>query len=163
MERRPKRAAEGHPFRPGQEVFRVSFRSRLAEREPVIDAVLESLRDHGLHPDPFLDRLLLDEVISNAIVHGNKEDARKSVTVRAFCQRERWGFEVADQGGGFDWRALEERLQKPLDQTSPSGRGLALVHAAGASVHYLDEGRCVVVVRRRETGPDAGAQGADPG
>jgi anti-sigma regulatory factor (Ser/Thr protein kinase) len=138
-----------HPFENADEVFYRQMPSRLENRQEIIDEVLGKLASLGCNLDPFFDRLFLDEVISNAVLHGNGADPRKMVTVRAFCQKDRWGFEVADEGPGFDWRAFLEKLEKPMDLARPSGRGLQLILASGAELHFLDGGRRVVVVRER--------------
>ncbi len=140
-------AATEHPFEGSDAVFEASMPSCLADRQRVIDGVLEALEKQGCRLDLFFDRLCLDEIISNAIIHGNKEDPAKAVTVRAFCDTHRLGFEIKDEGDGFDWRAVKEAFKKPPDSTKTSGRGLALIHAAGSSVYFLDGGRCVVVTR----------------
>src|SRR5262245_57599102 len=141
-----------HPFQNADEVFYRQMPSRLENRQEIIDEVLEKLSSIGCDPDPFFDRLFLDEVIANAVLHGNGEDPKKMVTVRAFCRKDRWGFEVADEGPGFDWKAFLEKLEK-LDLARPSGRGLQLILASGAELHFFDGGRKVVVVRKRALPP----------
>ncbi len=136
--------AEVHPFDDRDEIFRREIPSRLDERGPVIDAVLERLEEEGCRPDPFFDRLSLDEILVNAILHGNRQDPEKKVTVRAFRSGDRWGFEVADEGKGFDWKKTVG-AGPPADERE-SGRGLALV-LSHADVHFLDGGTRVVVVR----------------
>ena len=138
-----------HPFADADEVYHRQMPSRLENRQEIIEEVLEKLTSLGCLLDPFFDRLFLDELISNAVLHGNGQDPRKRVTVRAFCKKGQWGFEVGDEGSGFDWKAFLEKLKKPLDLARPSGRGLQLILASGAELHFLDGGRRVVVVRKR--------------
>lgn len=146
-----REAGTRHPFKKSDEVFRDEMPSRLADREPMIQGVLKTLEGLGCQLDPFFDRLFLDEVISNAIIHGNKENPEKRVTVRAFYDRRRWGFEITDQGEGFDWKAVREKLNRPMDTSKPSGRGLAIIHASGAEICFLRGGRRVVVVRTQDS------------
>ena len=138
-----------HPFAEDDEVFRESFPSRLEERDRVIEAALDSLEREGCPVDRFGDRLCLDELIANAIIHGNREDPSKSVTVRAFSGPRAWGFEVTDEGSGFDWQAWEENLETSNALLRPSGRGLAIVIGSGTDIRFLDGGRSVVAVRPR--------------
>ncbi len=144
-------AAKLHPFEDSEEVFRGQMPSDLAEREAMIGRVLSSLEEAGCSPDPFFDRLFLDEIISNAILHGNRRDPGKTITVRAFASGDRFGFEVGDEGAGFDWGRALSRAREPEDLTRECGRGLALVLAKGAELHFLEGGRRVVVVRRKST------------
>ena len=138
-----------HPFADADEVYHRQMPSRLENRQEIIEEVLEKLTSLGCPLDPFFDRLFLDELISNAVLHGNGQDPGKRVTVRAFCKKGQWGFEVGDEGSGFDWKAFLEKLKKPLDLARPSGRGLQLILASGAELHFLDGGRRVGVVRKR--------------
>ncbi len=138
-----------HPFREGEEIFRTSIPSVLERRGAVIDEALRVLEEAGLDPDPFFDRLILDEALENAIVHGNREDPSKEVTLRLFAGRGRWGAEVADEGAGFDWEAALARTRGPAPTLleGTSGRGLALICRTATQVLFLDGGRRRVMVR----------------
>src|SRR6187551_3714418 len=106
-------AEESHPLAAAKKVFEAEIPSRIEERHAVIDGSLESLRAAGCSVDPFLDRLALDEAITNAIVHGNQSRASRMVTVRAFAGDEVFGIEVADEGAGFDWKRVVDRAGRP--------------------------------------------------
>jgi serine/threonine-protein kinase RsbW len=137
------------PFRVDDEVFRADLPSRLSARETVIDSILERLEARGCEPDRFLDRLCLDEAISNAIVHGNREDPTKKVRIRVFCSQDRWGVEVCDEGCGFDWKSELRRTKNGPDPDDPSGLGLAILRASSADLQFYDGGRRVLLVRSR--------------
>ncbi|MBI4582605.1 MAG: ATP-binding protein [Planctomycetes bacterium] len=143
------RSTTSHPFTDADEIFSGQIASRLDQRDRLINEVLKKLKAAGCRPDPFFDRLSLDETISNAILHGNLQDPSKRVTVRAFSRKDCWGVEVADQGNGFDWKALLKKLRGPPDTESSSGRGLALILASGAELYFFDGGRRVVFVRKK--------------
>ncbi len=140
---------ESYPFPDAQEVLTLEVESSLAKRASVIDSVLRTLEKHGFQPDEFFERLCLDEMISNAIVHGNSCDATKKVRVRVYCSRDRWGWEVIDEGSGFDWQSLLKKLDSGIDQDQDSGRGIPLVMAAGG-LEFLEDGRRVRVVREAD-------------
>lgn len=151
---KPSRRSTGeHPFADTDEVFRAEMPSLLGHRERVIQQVFDRLGESGWDLDPYFDRLSLDEILANAIVHGNREDPTKIVTVRAFSTEDRWGVEIADEGTGFPWDEWMEMVKAPMDPSRPSGRGLALIAASGFKLHFLDHGRRVVMVRER--GPRA--------
>jgi serine/threonine-protein kinase RsbW len=143
--------APEHPFAPADEVFQGEIPSRSKEREALVERVLAQLEAAGCEIDPFFDRLAIDEAIANAILHGNREDPRKKVSVRVFIRPDRWGVEVRDQGAGFAWQERFEAARNP-PLSGPSGRGLALLRASGAEIHFLDGGRCVVIARQRKPG-----------
>jgi len=72
----------------------------------------------------FLDlRLVLSELIANAILHGAEKPAG-TVGVGLDLDPERLRIEVTDGGGGFD-----PDRRAPLDAERPAGRGLHLVDA----------------------------------
>lgn len=92
----------------------------------------------------------LTEALSNAILRGNRESARKSVQVRCDVNRERLVLEIVDEGGGFD---LQECL---VDPTSPEnlvredGRGLFLMARLMDSVErFTNHGNVVRMTLRR--------------
>ncbi len=137
------------PFPDAKEVLTLEVESSLANRESAIDSVLRIIEKHGFEPDEFFERLCLDEMISNAIIHGNSGDVTKKVRVRVFCSRDRWGWEVIDEGSGFDWQGLLKKIDSGIDQEQDSGRGIPLVMAAGG-LEFLEDGRRVRVVREAE-------------
>lgn len=66
------------------------------------------------------------EAVTNAIVHGNRGDARKRVRIRFKRGRERLTVSVADEGGGFDPECLEDPTD-PKNVSKRSGRGLFIL------------------------------------
>lgn len=138
-------------FQATDEVFQAEMPGRLEEREEMIRRVMQTLSNCGCHLDEYLDRLCIDEAIANAILHGNEGDSRKSIRVRVFCCEERWGVEITDEGPGFDWEALLERIRQGVDQSDSSGRGLALILASGKHVEFHDGGRRLLMTCERKT------------
>ena len=70
--------------------------------------------------------LAVHEVVANAIVHGNKEDARLYVQVSFYLHHDSIRVVVEDEGDGFD----PEQLPDPTDPANllkPHGRGLLYV------------------------------------
>ena len=114
-----------HPFRDEEEIFGARISSRLDLRDGLIQEALRKLREAGFEPDPFFDRLILDEAISNAIIHGNGGDPSKEVAFRLFAAEDCWGAQVADQGAGFDWKAALKRAEMAPSRRSTSTGGMA--------------------------------------
>ncbi len=85
--------------------------------------------------------LSVRESVTNAIMHGNSQDAAKKVGVRFKISNDRLTICVQDEGGGFD----EGQLPDPLDPDNllkPSGRGIFYVRSFMDDVRYrrLPEG-----------------------
>ncbi len=77
----------------------------------------------------------LTEAVNNAIIHGNKSDPAKKVTVVCECERDNLVITVADQGKGFK----PEKVKNPLKEenlTRTSGRGIFLMRTLMDKVEY---------------------------
>ncbi|THH35529.1 ATP-binding protein [Neolewinella litorea] len=88
------------------------------------------------------DNLLisLTEAVNNAIIHGNKQDRSKTVSI--CMDRIRLSIRVSDQGHGFNYRSLP-------DPTCPEricecgGRGVFLMTQLCDRMRYIDGGSTV--------------------
>ena len=135
------------PFSDSDKIYHGQIESRLEDRQGMVQEILETLSAVGCQVDPYLDRFFLDETILNAIVHGNKKDPNKKVTVRVFVKQDLVGFEITDQGNGFDWESIKNKLEDPIDMTKDNGLGLTLIYAAGGKVFFHNGGRSVTIIR----------------
>ena len=129
---------------------RVVIPSRLPEAPPVIEAILEQVRQHQ-YPEQavFGVRLALDEALSNAINHGNGGDPAKQVTVEYSVTDQQLHITICDEGGGFEPEGLPDPT---LDEnlTRPCGRGVMLMRAYMSDVQFNKAGNCVTLVKRRD-------------
>ena len=86
--------------------------------------------------------MALEETISNAIRHGNKEDLKKSVHVECELDPQRFWAKVCDEGEGYDPDKVPDcRSKENLEQ--PGGRGLALIRAYMTTVKHTECGCCI--------------------
>src|SRR5467141_3728215 len=92
--------------------------------------------------------LALREAVSNAILHGNRLDARKLVHVRCCCERAKGVFIVVrDQGPGFDHNNVPNPLAvENLD--AEHGRGIHLMKLAMDEVSF-ERGGTEVQIRKQ--------------
>jgi serine/threonine-protein kinase RsbW len=95
----------------------------------------------------FAIRLALEEGLMNAIKHGNKNDASKTVHIEAKVSPKATEITIEDQGKGFhraevpDPCAVENLLKC-------SGRGILLMEAYMDKVEYTNGGRKVRMVKK---------------
>jgi serine/threonine-protein kinase RsbW len=87
-----------------------------------------------------------EEALRNAMVHGNKSDPDKEVTVETAIEGNKVTIIVEDEGEGFDPESLpdptlEENLLKE------SGRGVYLINHLMDEVSYENGGRRVVMIK----------------
>jgi len=85
--------------------------------------------------DGTMYRLLVSctEAVNNAMIHGNKSDPNKSVTVRCIVEKQYLTIRVKDEGRGFDLEGLQDpRTEKNL--LKESGRGVFLIRSLMDSI-----------------------------
>jgi anti-sigma regulatory factor (Ser/Thr protein kinase) len=113
---------------------------------PTIRAILERLEARGAATALLRAKLpvVLDELLSNAMEHGNRWQRERRVQVELELDDEQCTLRVRDEGDGFDRRRVPDPTQAEF-LTRPRGRGLHLVESQVDAVHYEDGGRSVVV------------------
>ncbi len=72
------------------------------------------------------------EAITNAMVHGNKEDEAKTIELTLNCLGRELEIEVKDQGEGFDPTSIPDPTE-PANILKTSGRGIFLMRS------FMDE------------------------
>jgi anti-sigma regulatory factor (Ser/Thr protein kinase) len=93
----------------------------------------------------FAAELLVREALTNAVVHGCHTDPRKQVRCFLRLKGGRLLITVADDGDGFDWRAVRGNA---VAITDISGRGLAILRKYADHVRYNERGNVVAIVKR---------------
>ena len=97
----------------------------------VINSVLDTLQGFEGLKDPIILRLCLEELLHNAMEHGNRCDLSKKVYITVKAEPHRATIRVRDEGEGFDITAQENKQAEP-EILSERGRGLLIVR------HYAD-------------------------
>ncbi len=107
--------------------------STLASVDVAEAVVIRAARQAGFDDaDQHRIGLSAREALVNAVAHGNRMDARKSLHVGVWRTGNWFGIDVEDQGGGFDPRRIPDpRLGEPL--RAARGRGLCIMRA------FMDE------------------------
>jgi serine/threonine-protein kinase RsbW len=93
-------------------------------------------------------RLALEEGLSNAFRHGNKNDPHKTVRFECTLNGKEARFEIQDEGPGFDPSSVPD----PTDDANieiPSGRGIMLIRAYMSEVEYHPPGNHLVMKYKR--------------
>ncbi len=92
-------------------------------------------------------QLGLQEVLVNAVRHGNGNDPLKCVRIRRILSPRWCVFQVQDEGPGLPAQARVSALPDRLD--AASGRGLFLIHQCFEDVRWSRRGNRVQVAIRR--------------
>ena len=96
-------------------------------------------------------KLVLDELLTNAVEHGNKYDISKKVKVKyRFNTDKGIQIEISDEGDGF----LMEKIKSP-DSSSERGRGIFIVRKLVEEIDYRNNGRTVLVYKKRSIKNDS--------
>lgn len=109
--------------------------------------ILALLVRHGYDPDTvFAIKLALEEAMTNAVKHGNRNDTSKCITVRYCVDPRRVVIMVRDEGCGF----CPERVPDPTAEENlerPNGRGIMLMHSYMTRVCYNQAGNEVWMLK----------------
>jgi serine/threonine-protein kinase RsbW len=107
------------------------------------------LREFGFAQDDWMSTvpLVLDEVLTNAMRHGNQGVPEKCVHVSVGIDAEMLRVTVTDEGEGFRREGVADPRQGDRIWRT-GGRGLFLIEQLMDEVSYRDEGRTVHLVKR---------------
>jgi len=113
--------------------FEMALDSSLESVDQVEDGVLREARQLGFDEDELHNiGIAVREGMVNAVVHGNRYNARKKVHVKVSRGPERLEIVIADEGDGFDPANVPDPLASE-NLLRFSGRGVMLMRA------FMDE------------------------
>jgi anti-sigma regulatory factor (Ser/Thr protein kinase) len=142
-----------HPHVPrgfGETLYEERIPSIPEAKTACLEKLLELLAARGALPgeeEQTKIRLVLDELLVNAMEHGHRWEAPRRVHVQLLADGDRWAVRIEDSGRGFD-------PSKIPDPTSPDailsdrGRGVLLILSLMDRVRYYDGGRGVLAMKR---------------
>jgi serine/threonine-protein kinase RsbW len=101
---------------------------------------------------------VMDEAIANAILHGNKKDSGKKVSVALRFDKDSDGTDmveatITDEGGGFDPKEVADPTQGE-GLTKESGRGIYLMKMYTDYLEFVPGEGKVIMRKRREAEKD---------
>lgn len=139
-----------------QKLYRARITSSIYNINNVVTDILDKLKDRGQSFEDciiFDSRVILNELISNAIKHGNKENINKSVKIStALIDKKYLLVEVEDEGDGFYYNCASRRnedFQCEDDRLlMESGRGLVIVRCLCDKIKFNKKGNKIIVLKR---------------
>jgi len=105
--------------------------------------------------------LACDEAITNAIIHGNRSNPDKKVSIQLYVSPNRFRIRVRDEGEGFDLSGVDDPTRGEA-LLRPSGRGVYLMRNIMDLVEFKDGGRTVELEKKNANGAANGANGHEP-
>ncbi len=129
--------------------YELELKSTFSETEKVPDFV-ESVANRAGLKNELKEKIMLalSEAATNAIVHGNKENNKKLVSIVVDITSNWVEIQVKDEGEGFNPDDLPDPT-KDENLLNPGGRGIFLIEEFADKVNYGDEGRLVIMKFKR--------------
>jgi serine/threonine-protein kinase RsbW len=114
--------------------------SNISKVELFIDQLTKELNI----TDPLYGYIMVSvvEAFTNAVVHGNKNDSSKKITIKADKDNSFLIFSIADEGNGFDYDNLPDPTS-PENIENLTGRGVFLMRKLADKVEFFQDGRIV--------------------
>ncbi len=125
-----------------------------------VRTILDRLQTaYHINSDQSFDiRVILSELLQNAMKHGNSQDTDKKILVDIWLQdnMRELAISVADQGLGFDVGETLCRKQMAMKKCDPlemdeSGRGLCIVKDLCQGMEFNSRGNAITVTKRLDT------------
>ena len=110
----------------------------------IVENLVEDLVAEYSISEEFYGNILiaLTEAVNNAIVHGNKLDPSKEVTLICRAEDKKLIFTIEDEGPGFDYDNLPDPTA-PENIEKPNGRGVFLMRNLADDCEFQEDGKIV--------------------
>ena len=111
------------------------------EKLRVVETLVDTLSKKLGIPDEVYGKILIStvEAVNNAILHGNKGDAAKMVTVNFTADGNMFDVIVTDQGEGFKYDSLPDPTD-PANIENLHGRGVFIMRSLADTIEYNETG-----------------------
>lgn len=128
---------------------RHSLRSQTEAISPLVDQLISLIRASRTADGSEDDiEIALREAVTNAVVHGNREDQNKHVEI--ICRLAIDGavdITIRDEGDGFDSSSIPDPTA-PENRMSTHGRGIYLMRSLMDEVRFEDRGTVVHLYKK---------------
>jgi len=116
--------------------------------------IIRECQWRGIEDESLLSNISIcvDELLHNALIHGNDLDESKKIMVRLVFDNERFTMQVEDEGEGFDYHTVLSAFQEDAE-TLPAKRGLFIVNYLMDGLSFNQKGNQVTMVKH--LGPEA--------
>jgi CheY-like chemotaxis protein len=102
----------------------------------------------GIEDEALLSNISIcvDELLNNALIHGNELDETRQISVTLVFDQEKVMISIEDQGEGFDYGKVVSEVTDNTD-ILPTRRGLFIVHYLMDEMIFNDKGNRVTMVK----------------
>jgi serine/threonine-protein kinase RsbW len=116
----------------------------ITENIRIIESFIDNAKERFNLDDDIYGNIMIavTESVNNAIMHGNKNDKSKNVTLSLSLNNNIINFTIVDEGNGFDFQNLPDPTS-PENLDKPSGRGIFLMKHLSDEVNFKNDGTMV--------------------
>ena len=123
-------------------VYKISSEMRYVDS--VVEHCKEDLSRFNITSDSSEFKVIVRELLNNAVRHGNHEIIEKTVACSIeYLGARRFKIVVEDQGNGFNYGNINMDLPKNLDQIKR--KGYALINAFSKRIEFNEKGNRISV------------------
>jgi len=110
----------------------------------IVESFIDNARDNYNISDDLYGNIMIavTESVTNAIIHGNKQEREKNVHLSIEALENQIAFEIRDEGTGFDYLNLPDPTS-PENLTKPGGRGIFLISNLCDKYKFDQTGSCI--------------------
>lgn len=118
----------------------------LIENIKMIESFIDNAREKFEINDDIYGNIMISvtECISNAIIHGNKNDKNKLVKLELRAEEDMLQFVIEDEGSGFELENLPDPTS-PENIEKPGGRGIFLIKHLTDDVKFEENGKRTIL------------------
>ncbi|MFO7822582.1 MAG: ATP-binding protein [Cyclobacterium sp.] len=113
----------------------------IIENITIIESFIDNAKEKFQISDDIYGNIMISvtECVSNAIIHGNKEDKKKSVRLELRFLEDQLKFIIEDEGLGYDYQHLNDPTS-PENLEKSGGRGVFIMKHLCDEIHFENEG-----------------------
>ncbi len=118
----------------------------LIENITIIESFIDNAKEKFHINDDIYGNIMISvtECVSNAIIHGNKENSKKTVYLELKFLDNQIKFIIQDQGEGYDFQHLDDPTS-PENLEKSGGRGVFIMKHLCDEIEFEDEGRKTIL------------------
>lgn len=113
----------------------------------IVESFIDNAKDKFHINDDLYGNIMIavTESVNNAILHGNKSDAKKTVHLSLVLEEKILRFTIQDEGTGFDYENVPDPTA-PENIEKIGGRGIFLMKQLSDEVSFSENGKEVELV-----------------
>ena len=114
----------------------------LVENIRIVESFVDNAKEKYALTDDVYGNIMIAviESVNNAIIHGNKTNKLKNVSLSASLLDEQIKFIITDEGEGFDYQNLPDPTA-PDNIDKEGGRGIFLIRHLADEISFMNDGR----------------------